>query len=156
VAGQDDTLVALDSGARYLAQAVAFDRRNDVAVLRVDGLDARPLPLVDPRPGTAVAVLGYPENGPFTATPGRIGRTAIVPSEDAYGHGPVLRAITALRGDVRHGDSGAPAVDANGAVETTVFAARRGSRAGYGVPSDRVRSALDHAGGPVSTGDCSS
>jgi S1-C subfamily serine protease len=156
VAGQDDTLVALDSGARYLARAVAFDRRNDVAVLRVDGLDARPLPLVDPRPGTAVAVLGYPENGPFTATPGRIGRTAIVPSEDAYGHGPVLRAITALRGDVRHGDSGAPAVDANGAVETTVFAARRGSRAGYGVPSEVVRNALDRAGDPVSTGDCSS
>jgi S1-C subfamily serine protease len=156
VAGQDNTLVALDSGARYLGQAVAFDRRNDIAVLRVDGLDARALPLVDPRPGTAVAVLGYPENGPFTATPGRIGRTAVVQSEDAYGRGPVLRAITALRGDVRHGDSGAPAVDADGAVETTVFAARRGSRAGFGIPTEAVRRALDHAGGPVSTGDCSS
>jgi S1-C subfamily serine protease len=154
VAGQDDTLVALESGARYRAHAVAFDRRNDVAVLRVDGLDARPLPLVDPRPGAAVAVLGYPENGPFSATPGRIGRTAVVPSEDAYGRGPVLRAITALSGRVRHGDSGAPAIDAEGAVETTVFAARRGSRAGYGVPTEAVQRALDEAGGPVSTGGC--
>ena len=154
VAGQDDTLVALESGARYRAHAVAFDRRNDVAVLRVDGLDARPLPLVDPRPGAGVAVLGYPENGPFSATPGRIGRTAVVPSEDAYGRGPVLRAITALSGRVRHGDSGAPAIDAEGAVETTVFAARRGSRAGYGVPTEAVQRALDEAGGPVSTGGC--
>jgi S1-C subfamily serine protease len=156
VAGEDDTVVALDSGARYRGQPVAFDARNDVAVLRVDGLDARPLPLVDPRPGTAVAVVGYPENGPLTATPGRIGRTAVVPSENAYGRGPVLRAITALRGHVRHGDSGAPAIDADGAVETMVFAARRGSRAGYGVPTEAVRRALDQVGGPVSTGGCAS
>jgi S1-C subfamily serine protease len=154
IAGEEDTLVALDSGGRFQAVAVAFDRRNDVAVLRVDGLDSDPLPLVDPRPGAAVAILGYPENGPLTATPGRIGRTAIVPSQDAYGSGPVLRAITALRGRVRHGDSGAPAIDEAGRVETTVFAARRGSRAGYGVPTDAVRRALDGATGPVSTGGC--
>jgi S1-C subfamily serine protease len=154
VAGEDDTLVALDTGGRYPAVVVGFDRRNDVAVLRVDGLDSNPLPLVDPRPGTAVAILGYPENGPLTATPGRIGRTAVVPSQDAYGRGPVFRAITALRGRVRHGDSGAPAIDAAGRVETTVFAARRGSRAGYGVPSDAVRRALDSADAPVSTGGC--
>ncbi len=155
VVGEDDTLVALDSGARYVAQVVAFDVRNDVAVLRVGGLDASPLPLVAPRPGTAVAILGFPENGPLTSTPGRIGRTAVFLSEDAYGHGPVARAITALRGNVRHGDSGAPAIDGDGAVETTVFAARRGSRAGYGVPTDAVRGALDKADGPVSTGGCS-
>ena len=154
VAGEQDTIVALDSGGRFPAQVVAFDSRNDVAVLRVSGLDARPLPLVDPKPGAAVAVIGYPENGPLTSTPGRIGRTAVVPSEDAYGRGPVLRAITALRGRVRHGDSGAPAVDADGAVETTVFAARRGARAGYGVPTSAVRRALDDAEGPVSTGGC--
>ena len=154
VAGEQDTIVALDSGGRFPAQVVAFDSRNDVAVLRVSGLDARPLPLVDPKPGAAVAVIGYPQNGPLTSTPGRIGRTAVVPSEDAYGRGPVLRAITALRGRVRHGDSGAPAVDADGAVETTVFAARRGARAGYGVPTSAVRRALDDADGPVSTGGC--
>jgi S1-C subfamily serine protease len=154
VAGEQDTIVALDSGGRFPAQVVAFDSRNDVAVLRVSGLDARPLPLVDPKPGAAVAVIGYPQNGPLTSTPGRIGRTAVVPSEDAYGRGPVLRAITALRGRVRHGDSGAPAVDADGAVETTVFAARRGARAGYGVPTSAVRRALDDAEGPVSTGGC--
>ena len=39
----------------------------------------------------------------------------MVLAEDAYGSGPVTRTITSLRGRVRHGDSGAPAVDTQGA-----------------------------------------
>jgi hypothetical protein len=99
-------------------------------------------------------VLGFPENGPFTATPARIGRTSVVLTQDAYGRPGVTRAITALGGRVRHGDSGAPAVDARGAVETTVFAARLGGVGGYGVPAEVVRAALNSARGPVSTNGC--
>jgi S1-C subfamily serine protease len=154
VAGQSDTVVELQSGGRLPAEIVAFDRRNDVAVLRVRGLGLRSLPLVSPTPGTAVAVLGFPENGPFAARPARIGRTSTVLAEDAYGTGPVTRAITSLRGRVQHGDSGAPAVDAHGAVQTTIFAARLRSVGGFGVPTAVVRADLAAAGRPVSTGDC--
>ena len=154
VAGQSDTVVELQSGARLPAQVVVFDPRNDIAVLRVDGLGLRPLPLVRAKAGTAVAVLGFPENGPFTATPARIGRTSVVLAEDAYGRGPVTRAITSLGGRVRHGDSGAPAVDAQGAVESTVFASRLRSVGGFGVPDTIVRAALNAARGPVPTGGC--
>jgi uncharacterized membrane protein required for colicin V production len=154
VAGQDDTVVELQSGARLPAEAFAFDTRNDVAVLHVDHLGLRPLPLVKARSGTPVAVLGYPENGPFTATPARVGRTSVVLAEDAYGRGPVTRAITSLGGRVRHGDSGAPAVDSHGAVQSTVFAARLRTVGGYGVPDKAVRAALASAHAPVSTGDC--
>jgi S1-C subfamily serine protease len=154
VAGQSDTVVELQSGARLPADVVAFDRRNDVAVLRVQGLGLPALRLTSPRPGAAVAVLGFPENGPFTITPARIGKTSMVLAEDAYGAGPVTRAITSLRGRVRHGDSGAPAVDARGAVEATIFAARLGSVGGYGVPAEVVRTDLSSAGNLVSTGDC--
>jgi S1-C subfamily serine protease len=154
VAGQRDTIVELQSGARLPAQAVAFDSRNDVAVLHVDGLGLRPLRLVSPRSGAAVAVLGFPANGPFTATPARIGRTSVVLAEDAYGKGPVTRTITSLGGLVRHGDSGAPAVDANGAVESTIFAARLRTIGGYGVPDSVVRKTIDSARAPVTTGDC--
>src|SRR6476659_5168320 len=122
VAGQDDTVVELQSGARLPAQARAFDTRHDIAVLHVDNLGLRPLPRARPRSGAAVAVLGYPENGPFTATPARVGRTSFVLAEDAYGRGPVTRAITSLGGRVRHRHFGAPAVDAAGAGEATVFA----------------------------------
>jgi S1-C subfamily serine protease len=154
VAGQEDTTVELQSGARLPAQVVAFDTRNDIAVLHVVNLGLRPLPLIPARSGAAVAVLGFPENGPFTATPARVGRTSTVLAEDAYGRGPVTRAITSLGGRVRHGDSGAPAVDARGSVESTVFAARLRTVGGYGVPDDVVRAALRSARRPVSTGDC--
>ena len=144
-----------DGSGLHDAQVVAYDPHNDVAVLRVSGAAAIPLRLVDPRPGSVVAILGYPENGPLTATPGRVGRTAVVLTEDAYGNGPVSRTITAVAGSVRHGNSGGPAVDRSGAVESTIFAARIGAPSGYGVPASVVRRALDSAtGSPVSTGAC--
>jgi S1-C subfamily serine protease len=155
VAGQRDTAVEVPGRDERLdATTVAYDPRNDVAVLRVRDLSARPLSLVDPLPGEAVAILGYPNDGPFTATAGRIGRTARVISEDAYGDGPVARTITSVRGVVRHGNSGGPAVDARGRVVSTVFAAHPDGEVGYGVPAPIVRRGLTEATGPVSTGDC--
>jgi S1-C subfamily serine protease len=152
VAGEDDTTISALDGT-FRAQAIAFDAQNDVAVLSVPGLTARPLRLVDPRPGASVAIVGYPENGPLDAVPGRIGDTATVFAEDAYGR-QTRRTVTSIGGSVRHGDSGGPAVDASGAVQVTVFAARLSGPGGYGVPASIVRRALDSAHGPVSTGPC--
>jgi len=158
VAGERDTGVEIPglSGV-HAADVVAFDPHNDIAVLRVQQRAPFALPLVDPQPGAAVAVVGYPEDGPLQSTPGRVGPTAVALTQDAYGNGPVERTITALSGDIRHGDSGAPAIDANGAVEATIFAARLGTTGGYGVPSSVVRRVLDSAGtASVSTGSCAS
>ena len=130
------------------AKAWVVDRANDVAVLDVPSLAARPLPFAEPQPGESVAILGYPENGPFDARPGRIGVT-----ERALMNGRA-RTVTAFSGLVRHGNSGGPAVDASGVVRTTVFAARVGSSGGYGVPAAAVRAALAQAHRPVSTGSC--
>jgi S1-C subfamily serine protease len=155
VAGEDDTTVSpFGSNTKLTAQVIGFDSTNDIAVLRVPGLPGRPLPLVDARPGASVAVLGYPEDGPFDATPARIGTTTFALLTDAYGRGPVDRKVTTLRGTLRHGDSGGPAVDGNGAVETTVFAARTGGSGGFGVASSVVRTDLANAKSPVSTGAC--
>ncbi len=153
VAGEEDTRITLRSGGSLAAEATFFDPHNDVAVLRVPGLELEPLRLVDPRPGTSIAIVGYPENGPLDAVAGRIGVTSTVFAEDAYGR-PVRRTVTSLGGQVRHGDSGGPAVDASGAVEATVFAARLGGPGGYGVPAWIVRRDLAAARGPVSTGPC--
>jgi S1-C subfamily serine protease len=154
VAGEKDTHVQTSTGRRLRAHAVAFDSRNDIAVLRVPGLGLRALPLTQPHAGRAVAIIGYPENGPLSAVPGRLGPTTEVLSEDAYGRGPVPRTITSIRGEVRHGNSGGPTVDARGAVETTLFAARLGSSGGFGVPTGVVRNVLARAASRVSTGDC--
>ena len=66
----------------------------------------------------------------------------------------LLREVTALSGLVRHGNSGGPAVDSAGRVESTIFAARIGARAGYGIPRAPVARALARAKHPVSTGSC--
>lgn len=158
VAGQDDTRVLPGGEEPGLDAAVVhFDARNDLALLRVDGLEGRGLPLAgEPDAGTAGAILGFPQNGPYDVRPARLGATQEVRSQDAYGRGPVTRSMTALRGLVRSGNSGGPVVDGRGRVVTTVFAARTsGQRGGYGVPNAVVREAL--AGGgrrPVSSGPC--
>jgi S1-C subfamily serine protease len=154
VAGEAQPLVHLPNGASYPTDPVAFDPQNDVAVLRVRGGSAAPLRIVPPSAGSAVAILGYPENGPLTATPGRIGRTTRVITRDAYGRGPVSRLITAVAGAVRHGNSGGPAVDTRGRVQSTIFAARIGSPSGFGLPAPIILNALRSAQRPVSTGDC--
>jgi S1-C subfamily serine protease len=157
VAGQEDTAVSTsDDSTHHDATAVHFDTTNDLALLRVDGLDGDILGMVaEPQSGTPGAVLGFPENGPFRATPARVGATSTVITEDAYGRGPVSRRLTALRGEIQSGNSGGPTVDGAGRVLTTVFAATTSGKAGgYGVPNEIVQDALGDSTGAVDTGPC--
>jgi len=158
VAGESDTPVEVEGRPPGLpAQAIAFDPTYDLAVLRVPGLDLPPLTLApNPASGTAGAILGYPENGPFDVQAGRIGATEQVLTQNAYGQGSVSRLLTPLRGLVRPGNSGGPVVDDQGTVLTTVFAGTTGAgpAGGYGVANATVARELEHAGAPVGTGPC--
>ena len=163
VAGEEDTQVEEGGNSSGLpAQAIDVDPKDDIAVLRVPDLRAPVLSLApNPQAGTAAAILGYPEDGPLDAEPGRVGQTLDVHTENAYGQGPILRSVTQLLGFVRPGNSGGPMVAANGQVEATVFAAVTGSPAGGGfaVPNSLVRQQLKLAesrGTTVSTGPCTS
>ena len=158
VAGQQETFVVTrGSNARLDATVVAFNVKNDVAVLRVAGLAAPALGFsADVRSGRPAAVEGYPLSGPFAIRAARVGQTRVVISQDAYGRGPVRRRITAFRGRVQPGNSGGPLVDTAGRVAATVFAQSIGgrTRGGYAIPNATVRRVLQRAGGAAGTGPC--
>ena len=159
VAGETRTYAQImGKGQQLPADVVAFDERNDLAVLRVDGLGLSPLPLAAPRPGEEAAVIGFPENGPLDIEPARTGSTEPVLSTDAYDRGPVQRVVTSFRVYVRPGNSGGPAVDADGRVVSTIFASRTDSdNSGYGVPPRIIQRHLKAAASrtaPVGTGEC--
>ncbi len=164
VAGEQDTAVEVSGAAPgFAAHAVVFDPADDIAVLEVPGLQLPALSVAEtPESGTAGAILGYPENGPYDVEAARIGRTQSILTDDAYGHGPVSRLLTPLRGLVRPGNSGGPLVSAAGQVLTTVFAGTvgHGPHGGYGVANDTVSHLLGearahaNAGLQVSTSAC--
>ncbi|MHB1999012.1 MAG: MarP family serine protease [Solirubrobacteraceae bacterium] len=160
VAGEKETTVQPDGGPLNLpAIPIAFNPEVDLAILRVPDLGLKPLRLAaEPREGSAGAILGYPENGPFDVQPGRIGRTQDVVSDNAYGEGPVTRLLTPLRGLVRPGNSGGPLVDREGEVLATVFASTTGGGppGGYGVANKTVEEVLAGARSEVGTGHCAS
>ena len=61
VAGQDDTTVQTRSGNRLDATAIAFDVKNDIAVLRVPGLELPALEFArEVKVSEGGAVEGYP------------------------------------------------------------------------------------------------
>jgi len=155
IAGEDDTTVTTREGASLEATSVYYSPENDLALLRVEA-DLPVLPIAPERKsGTTAAVLGYPENGPYVASPARLGETRETISEDSYGRGPVPRPIASLRGSVRSGNSGGPLVDSRGRVLGTVFAATTtGVPGGFAVPDEVVERALEGALVPVATGPC--
>lgn len=156
VAGATDTTVTTQSGVELDATAVHYEPEDDLALLRVDA--KLPTLKVDAgnSEGDEAAVLGYPENGPFTVTPARVGETRSTVSENSYGRGPVERTITALGGDVRSGNSGGPLLNSEGEAVGVVFAATTsGPKGGFAVPAGEVLEAIHHVSShEVSTGAC--
>ena len=155
VAGSDDTTVSTQDGVELEAVPIYYEPRQDLALLRV-GAPLQPLPISAQRKeGEDGAVLGYPENGPYSLSPARIGETRETISEDSYGNGPVERTIVAMSGVVRSGNSGGPLVDPGGKVIGTVFAATTsGPRGGFAIPAEQVRQALRDTSEGVDTGPC--
>ncbi len=108
VAGERDTKVYWGK-FQATARVVGISADDDIAVLRVQGMHLRPLPLAahDPSGGN-VGLVGYPENGPLTVRPGRAGNPVTVITPNAYGSHVHARAVVPLRGNLKHGDSGGP------------------------------------------------
>jgi hypothetical protein len=158
VAGVSEPEVEI-GGDAVSAEVVHYDADLDVAVLAVD---TSGLPVLDFDDGAApkdgVAILGYPQDGPYDAQPGRIRAEQRLRSPDIYGDGTVIREVFSLRGLVRPGNSGGPIVSSGGDTVGVVFAASvTDGDTGYALTAAQVaQSAARGLSGtdPVSTGDC--
>ncbi len=158
VAGVDDPVVEIDGDA-VSAEVVHYNEDVDVAVLALDTSGLPTLAFDDEaREGDGVAILGYPQDGPYDVQVGRIRAEQRLRSPDIYGNGSVLREVYSLRGLVRPGNSGGPIVSSGGDVVGVVFAASvTDQETGYALTAAQV--AQNAAAGlsnstPVSTGDC--
>lgn len=160
VAGVGEPEVLID-GESVTATVVLYDEDLDIAVLALDDRGLRPLPLTNAKsPHQGVAVLGYPEDGPFHIQPARIRSQQRLQSPDIYGEGRVVREVFSLRGDIRPGNSGGPIVSSKGRVLGVIFAASvTDDDTGYALTSAAVADAADQGTAStdaVGTGGCAS
>ncbi len=154
VAGRRGRTVELD------AKVVLYDPQTDVAVLRVPDLDAEPMAFEQqPRVvGDDVVVLGYPLDGPFTATAGKIRQMINLKGPNIYDTGEITRQVYTVRAVVRSGNSGGPMIDPAGRVVGVVFgAALDDQETGFVLTVEQVSAAVRSAtqlNRTVDTGNC--
>jgi S1-C subfamily serine protease len=159
VAGTSEVTVETRTGP-YDARVVHYDPETDVAILAVPGLPAPPLRFAGQAAtsGQSAIVLGYPLDGPYTASPARVRDKINLSGPDIYDANTVTREVFTLRALVRSGNSGGPLVDTSGRVIGVIFgAAVDESETGFaltaGEVSDEVRAAPGESRA-VGTGSC--
>jgi S1-C subfamily serine protease len=141
VAGVTTPLVDVH-GSSVSGRVVYYNPDIDVAVIAVPTGTLRPLHFASAAAGDGVAILGFPENGPFDVQVGRVRGDQRLRSPDIYGRGTVIRDVLSLRGLIRPGNSGGPVVDSAGHVVGVVFAASVTSGdTGYALSSQQVAQA---------------
>ncbi|MGH3491711.1 MAG: MarP family serine protease [Sciscionella sp.] len=159
VAGSDYVSVRTRTSS-LRAHVVYYDPNTDIAVLDVPNLRIAPLSFdtQTAASGTDSIVLGYPLDGPYTASPAKVRQELSLRGQNIYGTQDVTRDVYTVRAQVRSGNSGGPLVDTSGRVRGVVFgAAVDDPETGFALTSRQVAPAVRAAPGrsaPVSTGQC--
>ncbi|WP_214368361.1 MarP family serine protease [Pseudonocardia sp. H11422] len=164
VAGTSETsveVVGRNGRTRDLrATVVSYDPEIDVAVLAVPGLQAEALQFApDPaRVGDDAIVLGYPLDGPYTATAAKVRDRIQLRGPDIYDSGTVTRDVYTVRAVVRSGNSGGPMISPDGQVVGVVFgAALDDTETGFVLTAQQVAATLEQSqvlSRRVDTGSC--
>jgi S1-C subfamily serine protease len=133
------------------ARVVLYDPGRDIAVLYVKGLALPPLRFAGSADsGDDAVVVGYPEDGPFTAVSARVRERITAVGRDIYDKRDVRRDVYALRTKVRPGNSGGPLLAPDGQVYGVIFAAAADNpNTGYALTAKEV--AADAEAGRLAT-----
>jgi S1-C subfamily serine protease len=164
VAGTDDVGVeVVNSRGRTVelgGEVVLYDPAVDIAVLRIPDLDA-PTLAFRPQPaqvGEDAIILGYPLDGPFTASAAKVRQEITLNGPDIYDENTVSRNVYTVRAVVRSGNSGGPMIDRDGQVVGVVFgAALDDSETGFVLTNEQVAASVNpqaQLGAEVDTGAC--
>ena len=146
-------------GTSVTASVVLYDEDLDIAVLSLPDTGTPHLALdAEVEPRDAVAVLGYPEDGPYDVQSGRVRAEQRLRSPDIYGEGTVIRQVFSLRALIRPGNSGGPIVTSGGDVAGMVFAASVSDQdTGYALTANQLGESATRGltrNTPVDTGTC--
>ncbi len=150
VAGTD-TVTVEQGRSRLPATVVLYDPDRDIAVLDIPGLTRPALKFAGKaaRSGQSAAPAGYPLDGPFTITPGRVSSEITLRGPNIYSSTTVNRKVYTLRSAVRPGNSGGPLLATDGSVLGVVFGAAYEPDVGFALTAAEV--APDVAAGLVDT-----
>lgn len=161
VAGTDRVAIEIGRG-QFDAKVVHYDPDKDIAVLSVPDLDADALSFAQ---GAALSgqdsiALGYPLDGPYTASAGRIRERIRLRGPDIYDSHTVMRDVYTVRGKVQSGNSGGPLINSAGQVVGVIFgAAVDDPETGFALTGQEVATEVagaTHETEQVSTGSCTS
>jgi S1-C subfamily serine protease len=161
VAGTDRVKVESTDGMLE-ATVVMYDPETDVAILKVPELQEPALQLASnpATSGMSGLVLGYPLDGPYTASAARVRDRIRLRGPNIYNTSTVVRNVYTVRAVVRSGNSGGPLLDESGQVLGIVFgAAVDNDETGFVLADNEITQDVAAAPSdtiPVSTGGCAS
>lgn len=150
----------IDQTGRHGARVVLFDTELDLAILRASNLVGAPLALEPTNipDNTPVAILGFPDDGGFTAGPGVTLEIFTAKGRNIYNQGNTEREVYSVKADARQGNSGGPMIDKNGHVVGVIFAKSINyDHVSYALTMDQVIADIQKAVGKtkrVSTNSC--
>jgi S1-C subfamily serine protease len=155
VAGVTSPAVQTTDGRTLRGRIVVYDPQRDVAVLLVRGLGLAPLRFDGSLSrGSSAVVVGFPQDGPFTAVAARVRSVENARGPDIYQTTQLTRQIYALYAVIRPGNSGGPLLTPAGRVAGVVFAAAVDSaHTGYALTAGEV--APDASKGTATTASVS-
>lgn len=158
VAGMREPQIITKDNRTLRGRVVLYDPRRDVAVIYVPGLrELPPLEFDDTARGHAT-IAGFPEDGPFDARDARIRSKIERRESDLYETTTVTLETYAVRGRVRHGNSGGPLLSPDGRVYGVVYAMATDHKdVGFVLTADEVSpdaKAGESAESEVSTHSC--